>query len=399
MIIVAIGDDEHHRLRMLLDQVFGPQNFISDVVWQGGRKNDSRYVSNGADYMLIYARDESAMTAAEIRWHDKKPGVDDAIAAARIAWDESASDAELATKAYRAWLRTHRTRLADGVARYNAVDTRGRLYFAGDLSSPNPRPNLQYDVPHPTTGQPVKMSRNGWRVNREGMRRLIADDRVLFGADHTSTAYFKRYLDEQTEETVGSVFERDRRAATAHLKSVLGDARFPNPKDHEVLQRWIRIAVPADGVVIDFFGGSGSTTEAVMRLNAADGGTRQSILVTNNEVGAKQAKALRADGHHPGDPEWEAQGVFEYVTRPRISTVVTGQRPNGTEHSSGLAANVEFFKLTYLDPGMVRRGREFEPIAPLLWIEAGGRGERIDTAPGKGGRSPRPTGCCSPLTR
>ena len=45
-----------------------------------------------------------------------------------------------------------------------------------------------------------------------------------------------------------------------------------------------------------------------MRLNAEDGGTRQSILVTNNEVGAKQAKELRKAGHHPGDPEWEAHG-------------------------------------------------------------------------------------------
>lgn len=384
VIIVAIGDEEHHRLRMLLDQIFGDQNFLSDVVWQGGRKNDSRYVSNGADYMLVYAKDESSLAASEIRWHDRKPGVDEALAAARQAWERADGDAARATKDFRGWLRDHRAELADGVARYNAIDAHGRVYFAGDLSSPNPRPNLQYDLLHPVTGKPVRRHRNGWRASREMMDRLIAEDRVLFGADHTTTAYFKRYLDEQTDETVGSVFERDRRASTAYLKGILGDARFPNPKDHEVLKRWIRIVAPADAVVVDFFGGSGTTTEAVLRLNSADGGTRQSILVTNNEVGAKQAKALRKAGHHPGDPEWESLGVFEYVTRPRITTVVTGRRLDGSIYSDGLSANVEMFDLTYLDPGMVRRGREFEAIAPLLWLEAGGVGERIESIPEQG---------------
>ena len=384
VILVAIGDEEHHRLRMLLDQVFGSHNFLSDVVWQGGRKNDSRYVSNGADYMLVYAKDEPALAAAEIRWHDRKPGVDDALAAALAAWEESDGDPASATKSFRVWLREHKGQLADGVARYNAIDAHGRVYFAGDLSSPNPRPNLQYDLLHPVTGQPVKRHRNGWRASREAMDRLIADDRILFGEDHTSTAYFKRYLDEQTSETVGSVFERDRRASTGYLKGILGDARFPNPKDHDVLKRWIRITAPFDAVIVDFFGGSGTTTEAVVRLNAEDGGTRQSILVTNNEVGAKQAKELRKVGHHPGDPEWEAVGVFEYVTRPRISTVVTGARPDGSTYSDGLSANVEMFDLTYLDPGMVRRGREFEAIASLLWLEAGGVGERIEAIPDEG---------------
>ncbi|GAT03694.1 site-specific DNA-methyltransferase [Mycolicibacterium fortuitum] len=384
VIVAAIGDEEHHRLRMLLDQVFGDQNFISDVVWQGGRKNDSRYVSNGADYMLIYAKDESALTAREVRWVDRKPGVDDALAAAEEAWEDSDGDAAGATRRFRSWLRQNRAVLADGVARYNAIDSHGRVYFAGDLSSPNPRPNLQYDLHHPVTGKPVMRHGNGWRVSSEAMTELLAQDRILFGNDHTSTAYYKRYLDEQTNETAGSVFERDRRASTAHLKTVLGEKRFPNPKDHEVLMRWFRLAAPQDAVIVDFFGGSGTTSEAVMRLNAEDGGTRQSILVTNNELGAREAKKLRSAGVHPGDPQWEERGVFEFVCRPRISTVVSGTRPDGSGYSEGLPANVEMFSLVYLDPSSVRRGREFPALAPLLWLQGGARGERIDGPSDKG---------------
>ncbi|MQS05725.1 DNA methyltransferase [Streptomyces alkaliphilus] len=105
VIFVAIGDEEHHRLRMLMDQVFGPQNFISDIVWQGGRKNDSRYVSNGADYMLVYARNESALSAAEVRWREEKPGVHEVLAQGAKAWAESGGDEKKATATMRAWFR------------------------------------------------------------------------------------------------------------------------------------------------------------------------------------------------------------------------------------------------------------------------------------------------------
>lgn len=97
-----------------------------------------------------------------------------------------------------------------------------------------------------------------------------------------------------------------------------------------------------------------------------------------------RAKALRSAGHHPGDQEWEELGVFEHVTRPRISTVVTGQRPDGSRYSDGLAANVEMFEVSYLEPGTVRRGREFSAIAPLMWIEGGATGDRIADEPNTG---------------
>ncbi|TMR04367.1 hypothetical protein ETD83_08385 [Actinomadura soli] len=69
-------------------------------------------------------------------------------------------------------------------------------------------------------------------------------------------------------------------------------------KETEVLMRWLRIAAVSNAVIFDFFGRSVFTTEAVIRLNPEDGGTRQSILVISNEVGVRRAKALRKAGHH-----------------------------------------------------------------------------------------------------
>jgi adenine-specific DNA-methyltransferase len=382
VIIVAIGDDEHHRLRMIMDQVFGVDNFISDVVWQGGRKNDSRYVSNGADYMLIYARDEPALSADGVRWREEKAGVHEVLAQGAKVWAGAGGDERVATAAMRAWFKAQpKDSPVQALSRNIWFLPDGTLCRDADTQSPNRRPNLQYDLLHPVTGKPCRMHPNGWAYSRETMNRMIAEGRIIFRESENDVVSFKRPLEDTIGNVVQSVFERLRTHAGRHLETVLAGKRFPFPKDHEVLMRWIRLTAPRDAVVLDFFGGSGTTTEAVMRLNEEDGGTRQSILVTNNEVGPKQAKALRRAGHHPGDPEWEARGVFQYVTRPRIGTIVTGMRPDGSHFAAPLAANVEMFDLHYLDPGMVRRGKEFAAIAPLLWLEAGATGERIDTVP------------------
>ena len=125
-------------------------------------------------------------------------------------------------------------------------------------------------------------------------------------------------------------------------------------------------------------------------MNRQDGGRRQSILVTNNEVSVEEARSLRSRGYRPGDPEWEALGIFEHITRPRITAAITGvthegERLNGSYRfvdefpmSEGLDENVEFFELTYLDPEDIEVSAAFTGLAPLLWLRAGGRGEMIE---------------------
>lgn len=383
VIIVAIGEDEQHRLRMLMDQVFGAQNLVGNVIWQGGVKNDARFLGGGIDYMLVWAKDKETLAEGGVRWREEKADFQALLDAGKRIWQEARGDHAVAVRLLAAWRAENKGVLAASVIEKARIDEDGSLFKATDLSWPGgggPR----FDVLHPVTRQPVQVPKRGWGISESQMQEYIDAGRIIFGRDHTSSARMKTPIEDTDQEVAKSSFYVDRRTASQRLEKILGDKRFPNPKDHEVLMRWIRLIAPRHAVVLDFFGGSGTTAEAVMRLNAEDGGTRQSILVTNNEVGAKQAKELRKAGNHPGDPEWEALGVFEYVTRPRISTVVTGKRPDGSAYSDGLPANVEFLDLTYLDPGMVRRGREFQAIAPLLWLRAGAVGERIDSIPETG---------------
>jgi adenine-specific DNA-methyltransferase len=133
-----------------------------------------------------------------------------------------------------------------------------------------------------------------------------------------------------------------------------------------------------------------------MRLNKQDGGRRQSILVTNNEVSADEQIALRKNKLRPGDPEWEALGICEYITKPRLEAAVTGKTPEGEPikgdykfadefpFADGFEENVEFFNMTYEAPLAVAHNKAFARIAPLLWIRAGSEGRRIDAIPKKG---------------
>ncbi|MDQ3569833.1 MAG: site-specific DNA-methyltransferase [Actinomycetota bacterium] len=176
------------------------------------------------------------------------------------------------------------------------------------------------------------------------------------------------------------------------LRSLVPGRSFPFPKSLYAVEDCLRffVASKPEAVILDFFAGSGTTAHGVARLNRQDGGRRQSISVTNNEVSESEARELHARGLRPGQEEWEALGIFEHVTRPRITAAITGLTPEGEPvkgdyrfvdefpMAEGLNENVEFFELTYLDPEDVEISAAFEGVAPMLWLRAGGRGEMIE---------------------
>jgi len=133
-----------------------------------------------------------------------------------------------------------------------------------------------------------------------------------------------------------------------------------------------------------------------MRMNHLDGGSRQCISVTNNEVGPDEYSKLHEQGLRPGDAEWERWGICDYITKPRINAIITGHRPDGNPiagdykfidefpMADGFDENAEFFTLTYETPVAVSHNRAFERIAPLLWMRAGSEGRRIEKLPEAG---------------
>lgn len=296
VLIAAIDDTEHARLKLLLDRVFGAENFAANVVWQGVGKNDARFTSGGIDYMLIYAKNKARLVEEDHRWSEPKRGYDEVMNAVDSAWRASGGDASRATELFKRWLRT-KPDIEKGLTAYSEIDETGRLFTRSPISSPNPRPNLMYDVPHPESGLPVPTPPNGWRYSKEVMADKISAGRVLFGTDHTATVRYKRYLHEVDSQAIRPVFFQVRSTASDRLNTLLQSDVFDFPKDANVVGRWINAVSSSDpnAVVLDFFAGSGSTGHAVMDLNAADGGDRRYILVQLDEPVNKDGYATIAD--------------------------------------------------------------------------------------------------------
>ena len=190
--------------------------------------------------------------------------------------------------------------------------------------------------------------------------------------------------------------------ATSHgtklLAKILPGRKFPYPKSLFAVEDTLRVVVGdnPDAVILDFFAGSGTTAHAVMRVNRQDGGQRQCISVTNNEVASEEQKALLEDGLRPGDPDWDKWGICDYITKPRVKAAITGKTPDGPSIkgdykcnevfplADGLRENAEFLTLTYETPVGVNYQTAFARIAPLLWMRAGSAGQRIDRLPTSG---------------
>lgn len=182
------------------------------------------------------------------------------------------------------------------------------------------------------------------------------------------------------------------------LRALTPERKFPFPKSLYAVEDSLRFFLTGkkEAIVLDFFSGSGTTAHAVMRLNHQDNGQRQCISVTNNEVGADEQESLRNRLLRPGDPEWEKHGICDYITKPRVKAAITGETPDGEPingdykfadefpMSDGFEENAEFFTLTYEAPVSIGHNRAFERIAPLLWLRAGSRGQRIDKLPTQG---------------
>lgn len=185
---------------------------------------------------------------------------------------------------------------------------------------------------------------------------------------------------------------------TRLLLKIMPNRSFPFPKSLFAVEDALRFFVKRNpyAIVLDYFAGSGTTAHAVMRLNKQDGGRRQCISVTNNEVGADEQKMLRVNGLRPGDPDWEKLGICEYITKPRVEAAISGKTPDGepikghyrfTDEfpmADGFEQNAEFFTLTYETLVAVNYQTAFARIAPLLWLRAGAEGRRIDKLPKDG---------------
>lgn len=317
-IFVSVDDNQHDSLWFIMKSVFGEENAITSMVWEGGLKNDSRFISVSQDYIVVFVKDKEFLAKQDIRWRVRKEGIDEIYAQVERLKLQFGSDYARISRGLKEWYSSlPRGHPAKQHRHYNMVDERG-VFFPGDISWPGGGGPM-YEVYHPVTGKPVRKPQRGWVFpTEERMQEAIREGKVLFGPDENSVPKLKRYLHETEGQVLWPVFYKDRRAAFQQLRDILGADVYANPKDPETIEKLIEAAGDTGCFVLDFFAGSGTTAHAVINLNRRDSGRRKYILVEMADyfytvLLPRIKKVVFSDKWRDGKAQPDGQGISHFV--------------------------------------------------------------------------------------
>ncbi len=262
VIFVSIDDNEQHRLRMMMDEIFGEENFVANIIWQKkyAPANDAKYFSDNHDFVLCYAKQKNN--------GKEKDG----------------------------WARNllPRTEKTNKLYKHDDNDRRGS-YRIHDLSVKTYSKAYDYPILNPVTGKKyLPPEGRCWMTKEETIKEWMAEGKVFFSKGGRGAPQLKRYLKETQQGivpltiwTYDEVGHTD--GARKLLKEIFSDQQLPfdNPKALGLLQRIFTIAADKNAIVLDSFAGSGTTAHAVLALNKEDGGNRKFILVECEDYASK----------------------------------------------------------------------------------------------------------------
>ena len=305
-IFISIDDREQAQCKLLCDAVFGRQNFLCQFVRvTSGGKQDSSNFAVTHEYVICYAKRIASFKANKIRKQDDPK-------------------------------------------KYPFVDTDGRKYKTqllrkwGDNDRREDRPNLFYPLFYSLSLGKISTTKfeasdletfypkrpNGsdgrWRWQIETMQANIDSGLVEFRLVKKNVEMYEKIYfdpDDVSFSPFDSVIKDSWPSGTDNLKDIFGDKTFEYAKPVDFIKLLLSMAGDKNALIMDFFAGSGTTGQAVLEMNYADGGSRRFILCTNNE-----------------------NNICTDVLFPRVKTVITGTRPDGTQYSEGIPANLYYFK-------------------------------------------------------
>jgi adenine-specific DNA-methyltransferase len=272
---ISINDVEVSALRQICAEIFGEKNVIGTIVWNNVTDNNPTNVASEHEYILVVSRDRNALDNV---WKSTVSAVKDhLVEIGRELAAKYANQDEL-QRAYAKWYKENKYQLSP-LDRYKYIDSGG--IYTGSQSVHNPgREGYRYDVIHPDTGRPCKEPLLGYRFPKETMERLLAEKRIIFGKDHNKIIELKLYASDYADK-LSSILKLDGRQGAYDLRSLFEEEVkvFDNPKPVTLVELLASFATDNDAIVVDFFGGSGTTAEAIFRLNETTGGARSWVMV------------------------------------------------------------------------------------------------------------------------
>lgn len=324
--LVSINDIELFRLGLLMDEIFGESNRLGIIVWKQAADNNPTRIAIGHEYILAYAKREQDLPQV---WLGDSPGKAWMLDTYKRLKKKYRNLGKLQS-AFQEAVQTHleartaelrdneETELVDlaGLERYSLVDERGP--YAANRTTEKPVSNgYWYEVKNPTTGNIHAQPGRGYRFPEETMRRLQAEDRVIYPDDPRRLVQLKKYLHELRPPLRG-IIDMGSRGGAADLKRLFGKDKdvFANPKPTKLMELLLNFAGDSNALILDAWAGSGTTAHAALRLNKADNGTRRFILIEEGspedrfcrELTAPRVRAAIEQEHLPGGFIYERIG-------------------------------------------------------------------------------------------
>ncbi|AHF01408.1 type III restriction endonuclease EcoP15I subunit M [Thiomicrospira aerophila AL3] len=325
VIFISIDNNEQAQLRVICDEVFGEANYLGLICWKNVTDNNPTNIATEHEYIVVYAKSKDSVKPV---WKSFLSDVKDLLIQIGDEFNKKYKDQDKLQKAYTKWFRENKFQLGE-LDRYKYIDEEG--VYTGSQSVHNPgKDGYRYDVIHPDTGKPCKEPLMGYRFPESTMKELLDNDRVLFGKDHNKIIELKVYA-KDFKDKLSSIFVLDGRVGATELRDLFPDVKtiFTNPKPVELLKRLISFATDHGDIVLDFFGGSGTTAHSNLALNSEDNGSRKFIIIQIDEK-----TDSKKDAHKAG-----FNTIFE-ITKARIKKAAEKIRAENPDYNGDLGFQI-----------------------------------------------------------
>ena len=261
VIFVSIDDNEVHNLRLLMNEVFGEENFVASIIWEKkfAPSNDAKWFSDNHDYVLAF------------------------------------------TKSKDDWRPNLLKRGEEAIKRYRNPDNDPRgVWVSGDMTVKTYSEKYDFMITTPSGREVSPPEGICWRFSKKRVQELIKDNRVWFGENGHNVPRLKRFLSEVKDGVTPMTIWKhkdvghNQEAFQEVRKLFEGQQFFSTPKPVRLMKQIASIGSDSNDIILDFFAGSGTSAHAVMDLNKQDGGNRKCISVQLPELTEENSEAYKA---------------------------------------------------------------------------------------------------------
>lgn len=252
-IFVSIDENEYANLKILMDSIFGENNFIENIVWN--KKSSAKGVpptnmmAGVHEYILSFQK-TNGYSFIGVERNLEEDGFKNPDNDPRGPWRES------------------------------------------NIRSTTISTDKAFTIENPKTGEQYT---NTWAFSRDSLKRMIEDNRILWKKSLPKQKEFMYEMKNNNKAIISNFGLFDAQVNTVYLKNLLGFEKvFSNPKPLQLMKYLISVSLKKESTVLDFFAGSGTTADAVMQLNAEDGGNRKFIVATLDEETPENSEARKA---------------------------------------------------------------------------------------------------------